>query len=398
MEDAVFVVTIAIAFAGGLFMSWAIGAVAIGGGAFAPAVGAKAVPVRRAALLLGIVGFFGAVLQGASVTETVGRGLVSGGTLTPLAASIAILFSAILMAIGAFGRYPIPAAFTVTGAMVGGGLALGGSPAWSTYGQFAALWVLAPILVGILSYGIARHLDGDALPARYNISVIVALVVCTVALIEFPILGTAEESISIAGVVAAELPVLTDFAWVGVPLAFTAGGASLGYQSVQQYGEELTNQQLLIWLGIVVAFSGAGNQIGLAVGPMLPLLDSMGISVWIVMIVASAGLIVGAWTGAPRLIEAVAQEYATLSPNRAIAALVPAFIVAQIGIQYGIPVSFNEIIISAIIGSGLATEGGISNIDRRKVYFTVAAWIVSLVSAFLVTYLLVSVIGDIGIP
>ncbi|WP_306055637.1 inorganic phosphate transporter [Natronococcus wangiae] len=103
-------------------------------------------------------------------------------------------------------------------------------------------------------------------------------------------------------------------------------------------------------------------------------------------------------TGAPRLIEAVAEEYATLSPNRAIAALVPAFIVAQIGIQYGVPVSFNEIIISAIIGSGLAMEEGITNIDRRKVYFTVAAWIVSLVGAFLTTYVLVSVVGDAGVP
>lgn len=397
MSELILALTIAITFAAGLFMSWAIGAVALGGGAFAPAVGAKALPVRRAAFLLGVVGFFGAILQGASVTETVGRGLVRGGTVTPLAAGIAILFSAILMAIGAFGRYPIPAAFTVTGAMVGAGVALGGSPAWTTYWQFAALWILAPILVGVVSYGIALLLARDAIPARYNMAIIVAIIFLTVALLEFSFLGTAGEGQSIAGTVAVWLPAISIAAWIAVPLAFTAGGATVGYRSVQKYGEEITNQQLLIGLGILVAFSGAGNQIGLAVGPVLPLLDTVDLSLWIVMVIAAAGLVVGAWTGAPRLIEAVAKEYASLSPNRAIAALVPAFMVAQIGIQYGVPVSFNEIIIAAIIGSGLASEEGIGALSPRKINFTIAAWIISLVGAFAVTYGLVRAIGDVTV-
>lgn len=398
MEDVVFLLTLMTSITAGLFMSWAIGAVAIGGGAFAPAVGAKAIRVRRAALVLGVVGFFGAILQGASVTETVGRGLVRGTALTPLAASVAILFSAVLMAIGAFGRYPIPAAFTVTGAMVGAGLGLGGTAAWNTYIQFAALWVLAPVLIAILSYGIATFLDQEVLPSRYTISIIVALVFCTLALLEVSFLGGLDENRSIAETVAANVPVMTPITLVSVPLVFAVSGASLGYQTVQRQGERVASQKLLIWLGVLVAFSGAGNQIGLAVGPMLPLLDSVGLPAWLVMVVAAAGLVAGAWTGAPRLIEAVAKEYAALSTNRAIAALVPAFLVAQIGILYGVPVSFNEIIIAAIIGSGLTAEEGISAINPRKMYFTVAAWIISLIGAFAITYGLVYLMGDMVVP
>ena len=397
MVDAALAVSLTLAFAAGLFMSWAIGAVAIGGGAFAPAVGAKAIPVRRAAFLLGFFGFFGAVLQGASVTETVGQGLVVGGELTTAAASIAILLSAVLMAIGAFGRYPIPAAFTVTGAMVGAGLALGGSPAWGTYAQFAALWIVAPFLVGALSYFIATLLEGGHLRPEYSAAVILAMVLLTVSLLEFPLLGTAEESQSVAGAVAARLPLRSSLGWAGVPLVLTASGATAGHRMVERYGEDVSNQQLLIWLGILVAFSGAGNQIGLAVGPVLPLLEEVPVSVWTVMVIAAAGLVVGAWTGAPRLIEAVAEEYASLSPHRAIAALVPAFIVAQVGIQFGIPVSFNEIIIAAIVGSGLAAEEGIEGVGRRKLAFTVAAWVASLVGALGITYGLVTVVGDVPV-
>ena len=398
MEDVVFLLTLMTSIAAGLFMSWAIGAVAIGGGAFAPAVGAKAIRVQRAAFVLGVVGFFGAILQGASVTETVGHGLVRGTALTPLAASVAILFSAVLMAIGAFGRYPIPAAFTVTGAMVGAGLGLGGTAAWNTYIQFAALWVLAPVLIAILSYGIATFLDQEVLSSRYTISIIVALVFCTLALLEVSFLGGPDENLSIAETVAASVPVMEPIALVSVPVVFTMSGASLGYQTVQRQGERVASQKLLIWLGVLVAFSGAGNQIGLAVGPMLPLLDSMGLPAWLVMVVAAAGLVAGAWTGSPRLIEAVAKEYAALSTNRAIAALVPAFLVAQIGILYGVPVSFNEIIIAAIIGSGLAAEEGISAISPRKMSFTVAAWIISLIGAFAITYGLIYLMGDMVVP
>lgn len=383
MVDATFAATVLTAFAAGLFMAWSIGAVAIGGGAFAPAVGAKAIRVRRAAFLLGAVGFFGAILQGESVTKTVGQGLVTGGS-TPLAASVAILFSAVLMAIGAFGRYPIPAAFTVTGAMIGAGLALGGAPAWVTYGQFAALWILAPILVGGFSYGLAELLSWDDLPARYSVPVIVAVLFLLLTVLEFSFLAPPEESQSLAGA-AAGLSGSTAVVWIGVPVTFTVVGASLGYWSVLHRGERRTNQLLLIWLGLFVAFSGAGNQIGLAVGPLLPLMDSLDLSTWAVLVTAAVGLVIGAWTGAPRLIEAVAKEYATLSYSRSIAALIPAFIVAQIGIQYGVPVSFNEIIISAIIGSGLA-EGGAGDVSPRKLYLTIAAWIASLVGAFTVTY------------
>ena len=72
----------------------------------------------------------------------------------------------------------------------------------------------------------------------------------------------------------------------------------------------------------------------------------------------------------------------------------PAFLVAQIGIQFGIPVSFNEIIIAAIVGSGLAADEGIEGVGRRKIAFTVAAWVASLVGALAITYGLVSAVGD----
>jgi PiT family inorganic phosphate transporter len=48
-------------------------------------------------------------------------------------------------------------------------------------------------------------------------------------------------------------------------------------------------------------------------------------------------------------------------------------------------VSFNEIVVSAIIGSGAAV-GGRAAVDARKILFTVGAWAGSFVLSFALAY------------
>ena len=91
------------------------------------------------------------------------------------------------------------------------------------------------------------------------------------------------------------------------------------------------------------------------------------------------GLLAGSWTGAPRMIKALSQDYSSLGPRRSIAALIPSFIIAQTAVFFGIPVSFNEIIVSAIVGSGAAAGG--SAVSGDKMGKTVLAWIGSLALA-----------------
>jgi len=92
----------------------------------------------------------------------------------------------------------------------------------------------------------------------------------------------------------------------------------------------------------------------------------------------------GSWTGAPRMIKALAQDYSSLGPRRSIAALIPSFAIAQTAVAFGIPVSFNEIVVSAIVGSGYAAGG--SGVSREKMLYTVLAWIGSLVLSLAVGY------------
>ncbi|MDQ2051844.1 inorganic phosphate transporter [Natronolimnohabitans sp. A-GB9] len=378
--------TFLVAAVASLFMAWAIGAGSSGSTPFAPAVGANAISVMRAGFLVGILGFTGAVLQGANVSEAVGADLIDGVTLSPMAATIALVIAAGLVATGVFAGYPIATAFTVTGAVIGVGFAMGGDPAWAKYTEIATLWLLTPFVGGGLAYGIARLLRAEPIAEKYLIIILAAFVGVLVANIEFAVLGSGDAGgASIAEASSGWLPgpeivgVVVMTALIG---ALWAAAIALDLR----HGIERGERHFLLVLGGLVAFSAGGSQVGLAVGPLIPLSGDVGLPLIALLVGGGFGLLLGSWTGAPRMIKAISQDYSSLGPRRSIAALIPSFIIAQTAVLYGIPVSFNEIIVSAIIGSGYAAAGSGGGVSARKMGYTVLAWVLSLAGSIVVSY------------
>ena len=376
--------TLVVAALASLFMAWAIGAGSSGSTPFAPAVGANAITVMRAGFVVGILGLAGAVLQGANVSEAVGSELVVGVTLSPVAATTALSTAAILVAVGVFAGYPIATAFTVTGAVVGTGLAMGGGAAWPKYRQIAALWILTPFLGGGAAYVTARGLR-DIDRDRVLVPLLAGVVGAIVANIQFAFLGAPGEGRSFARSVAAALGGSGLAAQAGVTVVFAALVTAVLYRDVDG-DPERGQRHFLLALGGLVAFSAGGSQVGLAVGPLIPLVGE-DVPLVYVLLGGGIGLLVGSWTGAPRMIKALAQDYSSLGPRRSIAALIPSFAIAQTAVFFGIPVSFNEIIVSAIVGSGYAAaNSGGGGVSGRKMLFTVLAWVASLALALGVSY------------
>ena len=368
-----------------LFMAWVIGAGSSGATPFAPAVGANAIPTMQAAFLVGLLGFAGAVTQGAAVSATVGDGLVGGVEVPAIGVIVVLLVGAGLMAIGIYTGYPIATAFTVTGSVVGVGLALGGTPAWATYRQIGAVWLLTPVVGGGIAYGIASVLPRPDAPERYTIPVLTAVVGIVLANVEFAFLGPNGTMGSFAGLVGRQLGAGGLAVTVGVSVTVAAMIAAVVHWDVARDQAGGLRRVLLV-LGSLVGFSAGGSQVGLAVGPLLPLFDSVGaLSPAIILAGGGVGILAGSWLGAPRMIKSLAQDYSALGPRRSISALVPAFLIAQTAVLLGVPVSFNEIIVSGIIGSGAAVGGG-SAVDPRKLLVTVGAWVGSLAVSFVLGY------------
>ncbi|QSG06157.1 inorganic phosphate transporter [Halapricum desulfuricans] len=371
-----------------LFMAWVIGAGSSGATPFAPAVGANAISTMQAAFFVGVLGFLGAVLQGGNVTEAVGSGLIRGVSLTPPAVILALVTAAGLMAVGIATGYPIATAFTVTGAIVGAGLALGGLPAWSKYAEIGLMWTVAPLVNAGLAYGLASLLPRDDVPERWSVPGLAGLTGATVSLIGFAMLGPGETSRSIAATAAAFGPVESPTGALAVELSVIVLFALVSALVVRLWigtDQERGLRRFLLVLGSLVAFSAGGSQVGLAVGPLVPLLDTVEVSLFAVLVGGAVGILVGSWTGAPRMIKSLAQDYASLGPRRSISALLPTFLFAQAAVALGVPISFNQAIVAAIIGSGAAVAGG-DGVSRSKMGRTLGAWAGSFLLAFAIGF------------
>ena len=373
----------------GLSMAWALGANS-NSPPFAPAIGANAVSTMRAAFLIGILAALGALTQGGSISETVGSGLILGVDITPLAATAGLLTAAAFMGFGVYSGYPVPAAFATTGAMIGVGLSLGGDPATDTYREIVTFWLLVPPMSGGLAFGTATMLRRDEVPETVGVPLLAALVGGIVSRIRLGVIpaaaGESQGSLAEwAGLVVGG-PSVAGIDVVGVLATLALAAAAFAFIRARTMASvDQGIRTFLVLLGSLVAFSSGGSQVGLATGPLEYLYGvELGLPAIVLLSIGAVGILAGAWMGAPRLLQATSREYAQLGVRRSIAALVPGFIIAQLAIALGIPISFNNIVISGVIGGGLAA--GSAGVSRRKIGVTIAFWLITLAGSIGVGY------------
>jgi phosphate/sulfate permease len=198
--------------------------------------------------------------------------------------------------------------------------------------------------------------------------------------------GVAQSSIAEFVARAVETPTAAGIDPVAVLVTLAA--AAVSFRFMRKRTRESVDRGIrtfLVLLGSVVAFSSGGSQVGLATGPLENLYGTeLGLPGIVLLALGATGILAGAWMGAPKLLQATSREYAQLGVRRSIAALVPGFVIAQVAIALGIPISFNNIIISGVIGGGLA--GGSAGVSRRKIGVTLVFWLVTLTTSIAVGF------------
>ena len=97
----------------------------------------------------------GAVLQGHHVMQTISKGLVRTN-LNYLAVCVALICSGFLVTLATFFRIPTSTSQAIVGGVVGIGLAVGADVNFSKFVVIAESWVICPVLVMLLSFGLMR--------------------------------------------------------------------------------------------------------------------------------------------------------------------------------------------------------------------------------------------------
>jgi len=280
----------------------------------APAIGSNSITVLRGALFVGLVGFVGAVAQGATVTRGVGSEIITGSVSFEMG-TIALLIIGLYVGMGIYFEHSIPVAFSTFGAVAGVGLAAGYEPNLDYWSLTFASWIGSGIAAVGLAYGLVRLID---------------------------------------------------------------------HVPESDRTDHLIDRAVL-FSGIVFSFIGGGSQVGLAVGPLVGTVTEFGFGILPLIAFGGLGIMVGAWTKSPIMLQSVARQYASLGQRTSLAVLLTAIPMVQlIANVLGVPISYNHIIINSIAGCGFAHGSG--GVDRRKYFGTLSSWVITLIGSTLTAY------------
>jgi PiT family inorganic phosphate transporter len=116
-------------------------------------VGCGLISYKRAVLLVSVFVILGALIDGDHVMKTVGKGIINQ-PLDYLAIFVALLCSGVFVTLATFFSIPTSTSQAIVGGVLGIGLATGAQIQYSKLIIIAESWVLCPILVLGLSYGL----------------------------------------------------------------------------------------------------------------------------------------------------------------------------------------------------------------------------------------------------
>ncbi len=135
----------------GAYVGWNIGANDTAN-CVGTTVGCGLISYKRAVILVSIFVIIGAMIDGDHVMKTVGKGIINQ-PLDYLAIFVALLCSGIFVTLATFFSIPTSTSQAIVGGVLGIGLATGAQIQYSKLVIIAESWILCPILVLGLSFG-----------------------------------------------------------------------------------------------------------------------------------------------------------------------------------------------------------------------------------------------------
>lgn len=377
--------------AAGAYMAWNIGANDVAN-SMASAVGAKAITLRQAVIIAGVLTFVGATFVGSHVTQTIRKGIIDPGAspdpqLIMIGLLAALLAASLWVFIATFKALPVSTTHSIVGAMIGFGLVVGGPAAvnWHKLIGIVLGWVLSPIASGIVAYIVFRCIDRfvlsrmDTLAGATLVTPIligIAVFVMTTALfLKTPL----SEKLGIHGYAVFVVPMLVSGAacfgsWL-ILKSILPGSRISGGEEIFRYLQVMTS--------CYVAMGNGANDVANAMGPLSgiyfiwatgDIAANVPVPSWLL---GFGGILIGVGicTWGYRVIETVGSKITQLTNTRGFTVDFSAASVILFASMLGLPVSTTHAAIGAFVGIGLAR--GLQALDLGVLWRIMIYWIVT---------------------
>ncbi len=374
--------------------------------AFGTSVGSKAITIPQAVMIAIVAEMLGAVLVGASVTNTVRKGIVdpmmfeADPMILVYGLLAALVGSGLFLQIATNFGLPVSTTHSIVGAMVGFGLVASGFAGikWGTIGTIAMSWVVSPIGGGVVAFITFKLIQSMALSNPHPISAakkmipfFVGLTVITITLatiykglknLHLDMTFTRAISFAIIGAV-----VIGFFVWYRMR----------NIQSVDHDADidrvEGSFKVLQVFTAGYVAFAHGSNDVANSIGPLAGIWSlfktgsaSMKSEVpfW-VLLLGGTGIVLGLAILGYKVIDTIGRKITAITPSRGFAAEFAAATVVLGFSKAGMPVSTTHTLVGSVIGVGLAR--GIGALDMRVVNKILMSWISTIPIAACITAL-----------
>jgi PiT family inorganic phosphate transporter len=360
------------------YLAWNLGANDVAN-AMGTSVGSKAVTLRQAIAIAGVLEFAGAVLFGHAVSETLATEIVNPALFATAPQLLLTGMVSVLLACGLWIQiatargWPVSSSHAVVGAISGVGACVAGAEAidWSSIRLITFAWVVTPVVSGTVAalfYTMIKRwiLDQPDQLEQLNewIPWLSAAILTIFGVIVLPALSQPVYAL------------ITDNLGLTIPahdVPIAIGGiaaVSLTLTSWRQLNDntlhsspverQLARFQLLS--ACFVAFAHGSNDVGNAIAPLAVIvyinrtstvpLNDLTIPIWI-LVLGGAGIVAGLAIWGKKVIATIGEGIIPLQPSGGFCAELATATTILLASRLGLPVSTSHTLVGGVVGIGL---------------------------------------------
>lgn len=381
------------------YMAWNLGANDVAN-AMGTSVGSKAITLKQAIIMAGVLEFLGAVLFGQEVTSTLGTKIANPVLFattpqTLVMGMISVLLSGgIWLQVATSRGLPISSSHAIVGAIAGFSWVSLGIEAidWSSMGLITIGWILTPIISGTISaglYSLIRHWIFNQLhPLSQLQEWIPWLSTLLLSIFGIIVLPTITQPLSQFLLIERKLNIPPHDMTL-----FITGIAAIALTLIswrQLANSQIDNQiqslfaKFQVISACFVAFAHGSNDVGNAIAPLAVIyyINQQGkipshqltIPLWILLL-GAVGIVAGLAVWGKKVITTIGENIISLEPSSGFCAELATAMTILLASRLGLPVSTSHALVGGVVGIGLIQN--LQAIKLSTIQNIAAAWLIT---------------------
>jgi PiT family inorganic phosphate transporter len=380
------------------YVAWNLGANDVAN-AMGTSVGSKAITLKQALIVAGILEFTGAVIFGRGVSATLATEVANPELFANQPQLLVLGMVSVLLAGGLWLQIatsrglPVSSSHAVVGAIAGfSWVAIGQSAIdWHNIGLISLAWLVTPVISGaiaalfynLLKIGILDRSDPLQRLQEW-IPWLSSLLFAVFGVIVFPTLFQLT--------IWQSLPIPSRCLSLMTASMAAIGLSAIAWQKLGQWQEHEDKNQTLervlacfqVTSACFVAFAHGSNDVGNAIAPLAAInyiinhhlvpLTGFTVPLWI-LILGGLGIVSGLAVQGKNVIATVGEGIISLQPSSGFSAEMATAITVLIASSLGLPVSTSHALIGGVVGIGLSKN--LKQVRWQTLQSVVLAWVVT---------------------